>query len=113
MAIAHRGERHTYDDVLGQVWRAQNALRALDARPGDRVALVVNDEPAFVAWFLAALRSGVVPVPLSTMLTADDLGTETGPEAPTGDGKDATATLSVLKTKSGHELTFDDDPRAH
>ena len=40
---------------------------------------------------------------------ADDLGSESGPEAPTGDGKDATATLSVLKTKSGHELTFDDD----
>jgi uncharacterized protein involved in type VI secretion and phage assembly len=41
---------------------------------------------------------------------ADDLGTETGPETPTGDGgKDATPTLSVLKTKSGHELTFDDD----
>src|SRR5262249_46383149 len=41
---------------------------------------------------------------------ADDLGSETGSEAPTGDGgKDATPTLSVLKTKSGHELTFDDD----
>ena len=41
---------------------------------------------------------------------ADDLGTETGPEAPTGDdGKDASPTLAVLKTKSGHELTFDDD----
>ena len=41
---------------------------------------------------------------------ADDLGTETGPEAPTGDdGKDASPTLSVLKTKSGHELTLDDD----
>lgn len=41
---------------------------------------------------------------------ADDLGSETGPEAPTGDdGKDASATLSVLKTKSGHELTLDDD----
>ena len=35
--------------------------------------LVVNDEPAFPAWFLGALRAGVVPVPLSTMLTADDL----------------------------------------
>src|SRR5205085_1435872 len=35
---------------------------------------VVNDEPAFVAWFLGCLRSGVVPVPLSTMLTGDDLG---------------------------------------
>jgi uncharacterized protein involved in type VI secretion and phage assembly len=41
---------------------------------------------------------------------ADDLGTETGPEAPTGDeGKDATSALAVLKTRSGHELTFDDD----
>ncbi len=40
---------------------------------------------------------------------ADDLASETGPEAPTGDGKDATPMLSVLKTRSGHELTFDDD----
>lgn len=41
---------------------------------------------------------------------ADDLGSETGPEAPTGDGgKAASATLGVLKTKSGHELVFDDD----
>ncbi|SHN13572.1 phage baseplate assembly protein V [Cryptosporangium aurantiacum] len=41
---------------------------------------------------------------------ADDLGTEAGPEAPTADdGKDATATLAVLRTSSGHELTFDDD----
>jgi uncharacterized protein involved in type VI secretion and phage assembly len=41
---------------------------------------------------------------------ADDLGSETGPEAPTGDdGKDASDKLSVLKTKSGHELTLDDD----
>ena len=55
------------------MWRAQHALRALDVRTGERVAMVVNDEPAFMAWFLGGLRSGVVPVPLSTMLTADDL----------------------------------------
>jgi uncharacterized protein involved in type VI secretion and phage assembly len=41
---------------------------------------------------------------------ADDLGSDTGAETPTGDGgKEATDTLSVLKTKSGHELTLDDD----
>jgi Type VI secretion system/phage-baseplate injector OB domain len=41
---------------------------------------------------------------------ADDLGTDTGAETPTGDGgKEASETLSVLKTKSGHELTLDDD----
>ena len=34
----------------------------LGVAPGDRVALVVNDEPAFLAWFLGAMRSGVVPV---------------------------------------------------
>ena len=68
------GDDHlTYADVQRQVWRAQHALRALDVRAGERVAMVVNDEPAFMAWFLGGLRSGVVPVPLSTMLTADDL----------------------------------------
>jgi uncharacterized protein involved in type VI secretion and phage assembly len=40
----------------------------------------------------------------------DDLAEETGAEAPTGDGgKDASDTLAVLKTRGGHELTFDDD----
>ena len=58
---------------LRDVWRAQNALESLEIEPDERVALIVNDEPAFVAWFLGGLRSGVVPVPLSTMLTGDEL----------------------------------------
>ncbi|MGY1708344.1 phage baseplate assembly protein V [Geodermatophilus sp. SYSU D00758] len=41
---------------------------------------------------------------------ADDLGEATGSEAPTADGgKDASPTLHVLRTRGGHELTFDDD----
>ena len=43
---------------------------------------------------------------------ADDLGSETGAETPQGDGKDPSPTLGVLKTKSGHEITFDDDGEA-
>jgi benzoate-CoA ligase family protein len=35
--------------------------------------MVVNDEPGFVAFFLGAMRSGAIPVPLSTMLTGPDL----------------------------------------
>jgi benzoate-CoA ligase len=35
---------------------------------------VVDDELAFPAWFLGTMRSGAVAVPLSTMLTAADLG---------------------------------------
>jgi benzoate-CoA ligase len=73
-ALVCQGASHTYDDLLQEVWRTQNALGELGVRASERVVLVVNDEPAFVAWFLGALRSGVVPVPLSTMVTADDLG---------------------------------------
>jgi benzoate-CoA ligase len=72
-AVICLDERLTYDDVARQVWRAQHALTELDVRPGERVAMVVNDEPAFAAWFLGGIRSGAVPVPLSTMLTADEL----------------------------------------
>jgi uncharacterized protein involved in type VI secretion and phage assembly len=41
---------------------------------------------------------------------ADDLASETGAEAPTGDdGKKASDKVAILKTKGGHELVFDDD----
>lgn len=63
----------SYTELQREVFRVQQALRRLDVRRGSRVALVVNDELAFPAWFLGSLRSGVVPVPLSTMLRADDL----------------------------------------
>src|SRR3990170_932000 len=37
------------------------------------MAMVVRDEPAFVVWYLGAMRGGFVPIPLSTMLTAGEL----------------------------------------
>ncbi|MET0325109.1 MAG: benzoate-CoA ligase family protein, partial [Ilumatobacteraceae bacterium] len=67
------GRSTDYATLQREVFRAQRALRALDVRRGERVALVLDDELAFPAWFLGALRSGVVPVPLSTMLTEGDL----------------------------------------
>ena len=73
--IAYRVEGRTvsYAELSDEVARAQHALHELDIRRGERVALVVDDELAFPAWFLGALRAGAVPVPLSTMLTADEL----------------------------------------
>jgi benzoate-CoA ligase family protein len=67
-----------YRGLAEEVFRAQHALGALDVRRGERVALVVDDELAFPAWFLGALRAGAVPVPLSTMLTAGDLAAIVG-----------------------------------
>jgi benzoate-CoA ligase family protein len=67
------GRAVSYAELRDEMWRAQNALHDLDVRRGERVALVVDDELAFPAWFLGALRAGAVPVPLSTMLTAEEL----------------------------------------
>ena len=72
------GESTTYAELQRDVFRAQNAMRALDVRRGERVALVVDDTVAFVAWFLGGLRAGVVPVPLSTMLTERELAAIVG-----------------------------------
>jgi benzoate-CoA ligase family protein len=74
VAFRCRGESLTYEGLLAEIWRAQHALAGLGIGEGDRVAMVVRDEPAFPAWFLGAMRSGAVPVPLSTMLRSADLG---------------------------------------
>ncbi len=73
-AVIGGDERLRYGDLLAQVWRVQNALAALGVHRSERVALVMDDTPATLAWLVGALRSGVVPVPLSTMATGAELG---------------------------------------
>ena len=73
VALRCHGESTTYNQLLAEVRRVQGALAMLGIAPGERVLMVLNDDPVFVAWFLGSLRSGVVPVPVSTMSTAADL----------------------------------------
>ncbi|NNN19786.1 MAG: benzoate-CoA ligase family protein [Acidimicrobiaceae bacterium] len=74
IAIESGDEKYSYADVQKELFRVQHALAVLQVRQEDRVALVLNDEPAFPAWFLGSMRSGIVPIPLSTMLNGDELG---------------------------------------
>ena len=67
-------DRLSYGDLQRRMWQAANGLDALDVRRDERVAMVVADEPAFLAWFLGSMYRGAVPVPLNTMLTAKELG---------------------------------------
>src|SRR5262245_3124967 len=67
------GATTDYAALQREVFRAQRTLKALDVRRGERVALILDDELAFPAFFLGALRAGIVPVPLSTMLTPGEL----------------------------------------
>ena len=53
-----------WDEVHRRAQGAAAALRALGVRPGDRVALVLRTEPAFLDAFFGASLAGAVPVPL-------------------------------------------------
>lgn len=73
VAIEYGGERVTYVQVLERVNRFGSALRsALDVRLEDRVALLLNDEPAFAYCFFGAIKCGAVPIPLNTLWTPAD-----------------------------------------
>jgi benzoate-CoA ligase family protein len=66
------GETVTYAELAERVNRAGNALPALGLRPGDRLMMVVKDCPAFFYLFWGAIKAGIVPIPLNTMLRAAD-----------------------------------------
>src|SRR6185437_2192117 len=61
----------TYGELQKQSGRAANMLRRLGVRREERVAMIMLDTIDFPIVFLGAIRAGVVPVPLNTLLTAD------------------------------------------
>ncbi|MEW6146823.1 MAG: AMP-binding protein, partial [Pseudomonadota bacterium] len=63
--------RITYGELQRQTRRAANMLRRLGVRREERVAMIMLDTIDFPVVFLGAIRAGIVPVPLNTLLTAD------------------------------------------
>ena len=61
----------TYAQLHDQVCRTAAGLRALGLQPEQRVLMLMADSPQFVVVYLAAMRMGGIPVPVSTMLHAD------------------------------------------
>jgi benzoate-CoA ligase family protein len=62
----------TYAELAERVGRCGNALLGLGLKRGDRALLVVKDCPEFFYAFWGAIKAGIVPVPLNTLLRADD-----------------------------------------
>ncbi|KWV58749.1 4-hydroxybenzoate--CoA ligase [Bradyrhizobium macuxiense] len=61
----------TYGELQQQTRRLANMLRRLGVRREERVAMIMLDTVDFPIVFLGAIRAGVVPVPLNTLLTAE------------------------------------------
>ena len=62
----------SYGQLTANVNRCGNVLRSLGAGAGDRVVMVVKDCPEFVYLFWGAIKAGLVPVPVNTLLRAND-----------------------------------------
>lgn len=71
-ALRHRERTLTYADLLALTCRAGTGLAAAGVRREDRVAMVLDDRPEFVATFLGAIRIGAVPVPVNPLLQSPD-----------------------------------------
>jgi benzoate-CoA ligase family protein len=63
----------SYAQLWDRVRRTAAGLRAIGVQPEHRILMVMSDSPHFVVLYLAALRVGAVPVPVSTMLRADGI----------------------------------------
>lgn len=73
VAIECGPERVTYAELQDRVARVGSALRSTcNLAPGDRVALLLLDGPAFAYAFFGAIRIGAVAIPINTLWKADD-----------------------------------------
>ncbi len=66
------GETVTYGALAAAVNRAGNALLGLGIEPGERLLMMVKDCPEFLYLFWGAIKAGIVPVPINTLLRAAD-----------------------------------------
>ncbi|HEY3953898.1 MAG TPA: benzoate-CoA ligase family protein [Streptosporangiaceae bacterium] len=73
LALAGPAGELSYGQLHDRVLRAAAALRGLGLEPEQRVLMCMADSPAFVTVYLAAMRVGAIPVPVSTMTSAAEL----------------------------------------
>ena len=64
--------RVSYGELDSRVKRCAAGLLALGLEREDRVLMVMHDSVDFPVAFLGAIYAGIVPVPVNTLLTADD-----------------------------------------
>ncbi|TAM75747.1 benzoate-CoA ligase family protein [bacterium] len=64
--------RYTYGELAHRVGRCANSLRGLGIEIEHRVVICVLDGIDFPVAFLGAIKAGIVPIPINTLLTPTD-----------------------------------------
>ncbi len=72
IAVHCLDERVTYGGLADDAARCGNALLDLGLEPGDRVVLLLLDTPVLPEAFFGAMRAGLIPIPVNTLLPTDN-----------------------------------------
>src|SRR5258708_3930021 len=72
VAVVYEQREITFEELRAATVRAAEALNALGISQGDRVAILLNDSPEFIASFVAAVSIGAIAVPINMALRKDD-----------------------------------------
>jgi benzoate-CoA ligase family protein len=73
LAVTGAGGDLSYAELHDRVLRTAAGLRAVGLDAEQRLLMFMADSPEFLVVYLAAMRMGAVPVPVSTMVHADGL----------------------------------------
>jgi len=71
-AFIDRRQTWTYGELAARVDRFGAVLRSLGIRREERILICLVDDIDWPTAFLGAIKAGIVPVPINTLLTEDD-----------------------------------------
>ncbi len=72
IAVLYEGRQITYADLGEQTSRLAQVLAALGIERGERIALLLNDSPEFIAAFIAVCSYGAIAVPINMALRLEE-----------------------------------------
>jgi benzoate-CoA ligase len=98
VAVRFEQQRITYSDLREQTLGMARALSFLNVERGERVALLLNDSPEFVASFIAISSYGAIAVPINMGLRPDEQQTILN---------DCTASVAIVEAESARTLLKD------
>ena len=93
--LTHGAERWTYAQTEAAAGSVAGAMRQLGLEPGDRLAVLLPNVPAFVLALFAAARAGLLLVPINVRRSRDEVR------------------LRLAKTRPKGLITFSDPENYH
>ncbi|MEJ1965547.1 MAG: long-chain fatty acid--CoA ligase [Gammaproteobacteria bacterium] len=110
-ALSSRGVRVTFRELHGRVARAAAALSELGLCAGDRLALLLPNEPEYLELVYACAWLGVIAVPLNTRLTSVEIDRVLDDARPSGLIRHSA--LPAPKAPLPWQLVLDQEPLDH